>query len=148
PAEPQSQPPYPQFRPSPALTDNTFDDLPALAQAAAASQAAQAAAQAASAVQAARAAQVAAEARAVVEDHAAVEAAYRAAQGGTGTAEPVVETRPEPPARYRGSAALPDPRVPGTRPAEFRAPSHLPGEARPPLTLPAAPRPPAPAQPP
>jgi len=144
PAEPQSQPPYPQFRPSPALTDNTFDDLPALAQAAAASQAAQAAAQAASAVQAARAAEAAAEARAVVEDHAAVEAAYRAAQGGT----EIAEEPPEPPARYRATAALPDPRVPGTRPAEFRAPSHPPGEARPPLTLPAVPRSPAQSPPP
>jgi hypothetical protein len=67
----------PAYHPYPngALSDPTFDDLPALAQAAAASRAAQAA----SAVQAARVAEAEAEARAVVEDHAAVQAAYREA---------------------------------------------------------------------
>ena len=151
-APPPEPPPYPQFRPSAALTDNTFDDLPALAQAAAASQAAQTAAQAGSAVQAARAAEAAAEARAVVEDHAAVEAAYRAAQGGTDTAEPATDRRPAPeppaPVTYRATAARPDPRVPGTRPAEFRAPNHPPGEPRPPLAMPGGPRPPAQVPPP
>jgi hypothetical protein len=136
-APPAELEPYPPYRPSDALTDNTYDDLPALAQAAAASQAAQAAAQAASAVQAARAAEAAAEAQAVVEDHAAVEAAYRAAvQGGGDAARP---TPPNPPAEPRPAVAAyrppPDPRVPGGAPAEFRAPH------RPPLSAVNGPRP-------
>jgi hypothetical protein len=70
-----------------------YDDLPALAQATAASQAAQqaaAVAQTASAVQAASAALAAAEAQVAAEDHAAVQAAYSSAvdvdtnHGGTG----------------------------------------------------------------
>jgi hypothetical protein len=158
----------PPYRPSDALTDNTFDDLPALAQAAAASQAAQAAAQAASAVQAARVAEAAAEAQAVVEDHAAVEAAYRAAvatQGSTDTvapptdspdakppadARPAAEPRPpmQPPPGYRPAGGMPDPRVPGGAPAEFRAPARSHGEHRPPLSTPNGPRPAAAIPPP
>jgi len=201
---------YPAYPPSAALTDDTFDDLPALAQAAAASQAAQAAAQAASAVQAARAAEAAAEAQAVVEDHAAVEAAYRAAQSDTDASPQGPDPAPEPPRRlpgfrsssgpasgdspepprrlpdfrrssgpasgdspepprrlpdlrsgsgpasgdspepprrlpdFRGAPA--DPRVPGSRPAEFRSPSGGRGQIVP--LLPAPPVPPAPVTPP
>jgi hypothetical protein len=103
------------FRPSSALTDPTYDDLPALAQAAAA------ASQAASAARAAAGA-AAAEARAVVDDRAAVQAAFQqAAQRGTpplpdGRAYPMAPGEHRPPADFR-----PPPQAPGAPPDPYRA---------------------------
>jgi hypothetical protein len=96
PTQAEPQPPSAGFSPSyDPYRQPEYDDLPALAQATAASQAAQqaaAVAQTASAVQAASAALAAAEAHVAAEDHAAVQAAYSSAvdvgtnHGSTGPA--------------------------------------------------------------
>src|SRR5947209_6875012 len=110
---------YDPYHPSGALTDPTYDDLPALAQQAAA------ASHAASAARAASAAAAAAEARAMVDDRAAVQAAFRNATNAPGT--------PVPPPASPPAQAAPAEHRPPFPPVNGTEPGRANGTPRPPV---------------